>query len=76
MDVNAYIQQVKVHRASLRPQMDGTDGLSLEFNGWCMNLCGSIMELLLRLSVEAKADQCKVKDILQHLKHLPEANRC
>jgi phosphomannomutase/phosphoglucomutase len=59
-DVATTLQRV---RERLLPQalaLDETDGLSLDFGSWRMNLRGSNTEPLLRLNVEARADSHEV----------------
>lgn len=75
-DVNASIEKVRAHFAFLHPQVDETDGLSLEFDAWRLNLRGSNTEPLLRLNIEAKADAYTVKSNLQTLENLLEVGPC
>src|SRR5690606_27328243 len=51
-DVKASIKKVKEHFASQNPKIDETDGLSMEFKDWRMNIRGSNTEPLLRLNIE------------------------
>ena len=48
------IQAVQAHYAEQNPKVDTTDGLSLEFDDWRMNIRISNTEPLLRLNVEAR----------------------
>lgn len=56
-----------------KPKVDKTDGVSLEFDQWRMNIRASNTEPLLRLNVESKGDQSlvwkKVKEIETLIKH-------
>lgn len=64
-DVKACIQKVKAHFANQNPLIDETDGLSMEFANWRMNIRGSNTEPLLRLNIETKADSALVQQQLQ-----------
>ena len=75
-DVKASIQKVKEHFASQNPKIDETDGLSMEFKDWRMNLRGSNTEPLLRLNIEANANQSLVSQQLQTIKQILEATQC
>ena len=55
-DTNAAIHAVENHFAALGPVVDRTDGLSLDFGQWRMNLRASNTEPLLRLNVESRGD--------------------
>lgn len=61
------IEKVMAHFAPLQPEIDRTDGLSMDFGDWRFNLRASNTEPLLRLNVEAKGDLAlvavKVKEI-------------
>lgn len=65
VDVKASIQTVNNHYANLNPNVDETDGLSMEFEGWRMNLRGSNTEPLLRLNIESKADATLLQQQLE-----------
>ncbi|MDR9500034.1 MAG: phosphomannomutase, partial [Hydrogenovibrio sp.] len=66
-DVPAVLEKVMRYYAEQAPRIDKTDGISLEFDQWRMNIRLSNTEPLLRLNVEAKADEAlvwqKVKEI-------------
>jgi phosphomannomutase/phosphoglucomutase len=69
-DVAATLQRV---RERLLPQalaLDETDGLSLDFGLWRMNLRGSNTEPLLRLNVEARADSHEVAVRVSELENM------
>lgn len=55
-DTQASIETVRSHFASLNPKTDNTDGISLEFSNWRLNLRASNTEPLLRLNVEAQGN--------------------
>ncbi|MCM1129671.1 MAG: phosphomannomutase CpsG [Alistipes senegalensis] len=50
------LHAIEMHFSGMSPIVDYTDGLSLEFDDWRMNLRLSNTEPLLRLNVEARAD--------------------
>lgn len=66
-DVPSVLEKVMKHFAPLNPQVDKTDGVSLEFDNWRMNIRASNTEPLLRLNVESRGDAdlvwMKVKEI-------------
>lgn len=66
-DVPKVLDKVTAHFASENPVLDKTDGVSLEFDNWRMNIRASNTEPLLRLNVETRADSKllwqKVKEI-------------
>lgn len=51
------IEAIAQHYSSMNPQVDTTDGLSLEFEDWRFNLRPSNTEPLLRLNVETRANK-------------------
>lgn len=55
-DVPAVLEKVMTHFASQNPRIDKTDGVSLEFDDWRMNIRASNTEPLLRLNVESRGD--------------------
>lgn len=60
-DVQATIERVLAHYAPMSPNMDRTDGVSIEFPEWRFNLRGSNTEPLLRLNVEARKEEHTVE---------------
>jgi phosphomannomutase/phosphoglucomutase len=66
-DVPSVLDKVMKHFTSLNPQVDKTDGVSLAFDNWRMNIRASNTEPLLRLNVESRGDAdlvwMKVKEI-------------
>lgn len=55
-DVAATIERVLAHYLPQKPNLDRTDGVSVEFANWRFNLRGSNTEPLLRLNVETRGD--------------------
>lgn len=55
-NAKAAVQAVRQHYASEPALIDATDGLSLEFARWRLNLRSSNTEPLLRLNIEARSD--------------------
>ena len=56
-DTALTIQKIVEHFAAQRPQIDQTDGISLDFGVWRLNVRASNTEPLLRLNIESRADQ-------------------
>ncbi len=52
----AILKRIQEHFAPENPSIDETDGLSLEFAQWRMNIRSSNTEPLLRLNIEARGD--------------------
>ena len=59
-DAPAVLARVSAYYADQSPRIDTTDGLSLAFDRWRLNLRASNTEPLLRLNVEAKGDRALV----------------
>ena len=59
-DAKAVIAAVRAHYAEKNPKVDATDGISLEFADWRMNIRSSNTEPLLRLNIESTADDTLV----------------
>ena len=55
-DTQLAIKKVLSHFDGLKPKLDDTDGISLEFPDWRLNLRASNTEPLLRLNVETRSD--------------------
>ncbi|WP_327857901.1 phosphomannomutase CpsG [Acinetobacter guillouiae] len=51
------IQKIFDHFADLNPAIDQTDGVSLDFGAWRLNVRASNTEPLLRLNIESRADK-------------------
>lgn len=66
-NVQAILDEIMRFYAGQNPKIDKTDGVSLDFGHWRMNIRSSNTEPLLRLNVESKGDQAlvwqKVKEI-------------
>ncbi len=56
-DTQVAIERLQKHYAPESPQLDSTDGISLEFTDWRLNLRASNTEPLLRLNVETRGDR-------------------
>ncbi len=56
-NTNETIDKVLEHFSPMNPQVDYTDGLSLEFSDWRLNVRSSNTEPLLRLNVETRANK-------------------
>lgn len=55
-DAKSTVARVLAHYAGQSPQLDHTDGVSVEFGSWRFNLRSSNTEPLLRLNVETRGD--------------------
>jgi len=53
-DAKSAMQKVEEHFSTQNPQIDRTDGVSLTFDSWRLNLRSSNTEPLLRLNVESR----------------------
>lgn len=56
-DTQETIQKIFDHFADLNPAIDQTDGVSLDFGAWRLNVRASNTEPLLRLNIESRADR-------------------
>ena len=56
-DTQKTIQKIFDHFADLNPAIDQTDGVSLDFGAWRLNVRASNTEPLLRLNIESRADK-------------------
>ena len=56
-DTQATVQKIFDHYADQNPLVDRTDGVSLDFGAWRLNVRASNTEPLLRLNIESRADQ-------------------
>ncbi|MBP9753126.1 MAG: phosphomannomutase [Proteobacteria bacterium] len=61
-DANSIIDSVLNHFKPLNPILDQTDGISLSFDMWRLNLRISNTESLLRLNIETKGDERLVNE--------------
>ena len=69
-DVPAVLERIRAHFANDDPREDHTDGLSLEFPDWRMNLRASNTEPLLRLNVESRGDASQVEARVREIETL------
>ncbi len=70
---NAILRVREYYEAGLngeRPQLDTTDGLSISFNGWRLNIRSSNTEPLLRLNVEAQNNSTLVRQHVLNIEKL------
>lgn len=79
-DPNAAFARVQAAYAAIALAQDETDGLSLTFPNWRMNLRNSNTEPLLRLNIEARASRALVDDAVARISALiaapsPEPSR-
>lgn len=56
-DSQATIDKIMMHYAPLNPEIDKTDGISLNFGNWRFNVRASNTEPLLRLNIESDASK-------------------
>lgn len=56
-DTQTTIQKIFDHYAEQNPVIDQTDGVSLDFGAWRLNVRASNTEPLLRLNIESRADR-------------------
>jgi phosphomannomutase len=61
-DVKAVTARVHDHYAAAASGVDFTDGLSMEFEQWRLNLRGSNTEPLVRLNVEARGSEALMRE--------------
>jgi phosphomannomutase len=73
-DANAALQAVRDHYADSRALVDTTDGLSLEFADWRLNLRSSNTEPLLRLNIETRSNSSAVQERLAEVESLIRKN--
>ena len=69
-DAKAVLAAVQAHFAEQNPKVDTTDGLSLEFADWRMNVRASNTEPLLRLNIESRGNAALVEKQLRVLEGL------
>lgn len=69
-DAKVVIAAVQAHYAEQHPKVDTTDGISLEFADWRMNIRASNTEPLLRLNIEARSNPGLVAEQITILKDL------
>ncbi|ADW16720.1 phosphomannomutase [Desulfobulbus propionicus DSM 2032] len=69
-DTLAAIRAVESHFATLKPAVDRTDGISLDFTQWRMNLRASNTEPLLRLNVESRGDAVLIDECVRKVEKI------
>jgi phosphomannomutase len=69
-DAKAAVACVETHFSALDPAVDRTDGISLEFADWRLNLRSSNTEPLLRLNVESRGNAKLVADRVREIEAL------
>ncbi|WP_036252957.1 phosphomannomutase/phosphoglucomutase [Methylobacter sp. BBA5.1] len=74
MDANAALQTVRDYYAGSQALVDMTDGLSLEFADWRLNLRSSNTEPLLRLNIETRSNLSAVQERLAEVESLIREN--
>jgi len=72
-DARAVTARVQQHYASQALNVDFTDGLSMEFAQWRLNLRGSNTEPLVRLNVESRGSESLMQEKTAEVLHLMEA---
>jgi phosphomannomutase/phosphomannomutase/phosphoglucomutase len=74
-DTATAIEKVKAYYAPHNPVIDRTDGVSLEFPDWRLNLRASNTEPLLRLNVESRGSEKLVDVKVREIERLLELSR-
>lgn len=69
-EVSDTLQKILAHYLPQNPQVDETDGISLEFADWRFSLRGSNTEPLLRLNVESRANPALVTQHVAEIERL------
>lgn len=69
-DANAAMSAVESHFSSLQPEIDRTDGLSLQFAAWRVNLRSSNTEPLLRLNVESRGNATRIYERVRDIERV------
>ncbi|WP_336140090.1 phosphomannomutase CpsG [Acinetobacter ursingii] len=73
-DTQIIIQKLFDHYAAQHPQIDRTDGVSLDFGIWRFNVRASNTEPLLRLNIESRGEQARpMQDYVDELTALIQA---
>jgi phosphomannomutase/phosphoglucomutase len=68
------LDAIMQHFQPQSPQLDTTDGISLDFGDWRMNIRASNTEPLLRLNVESKANPALVEQKVTEIECLIKAS--
>ncbi|QQD23702.1 phosphomannomutase [Venatoribacter cucullus] len=69
-DSGAVLQQVEALYANQKPIIDRTDGLSMEFSDWRINLRASNTEPLLRLNIETRGNPELLQKKIEEIEHV------
>lgn len=69
-DAVSIFTKINKHFQPLNPIVDNTDGVSLDFGNWRMNIRSSNTEPLLRLNVESKADKNLVWEKIKEIEEI------
>jgi len=69
-DVPSILKKILAFYEKDQPELDETDGVSLDFGSWRMNIRASNTEPLLRLNVESRADEKLVWDKVKEIESL------
>src|SRR5690606_5693988 len=69
-DAKAVIAAVQARYAEQNPKVDATDGISLEFADWRVNIRSSNTEPLLRLNIESRGNPAEVAKQVATIKRI------
>ena len=69
-NVTQVLDRVMSYFAEFNPKIDKTDGVSLEFSNWRMNIRASNTEPLLRLNIESRGNESLVWDKVKEVERL------
>jgi len=69
-DVSNILNRIISYYRPLNPHIDRTDGVSLEFENWRMNIRASNTEPLLRLNIESRHDKNLVRQKVEEVESL------
>ena len=72
-DTKTVMQRVQNHYAAAALTVDFTDGLSMEFEQWRLNLRGSNTEPLIRLNIESRGSESLMRDKTAEVLRLMDA---
>jgi len=72
-DVPSVLERIREYYSDDVLNFDDTDGISLEFTNWRMNVRASNTEPLLRLNVETRGDQALVQEKVSEIEGLIKA---
>lgn len=73
-NIPAVLDRIMKFYEKQNPKIDKTDGVSLDFSAWRMNIRASNTEPLLRLNVESKADKALVQQKVSEIESLIKQN--